>query len=372
MRIEALTFFRFIAAFIVVVFHFGRETELANLGIRLITAGPQMVTFFFALSGFVMLVAHSNKPNETLRNYYVSRIARIAPVYLLSYVLLAMTASIDMTPLILSLTFTQAWIPPYPLIPNAPAWSLSVEMFFYLTFPLILFIINKYKVKTVTLVIFTLLIYIITQTVLSKLMVPPFYKGFPSVSHDLIYYFPLSHYCSFLIGVSGGVVYIRNIEFFNNKGLVQLALFLAASVLTYYLFQYPEFLSNLIGHPLAYGSSFYSLLFIILILSIASSKNMITRILSLGGLVFLGEISYSLYILQRPIYNLYKKYISSNLTLDVNNDFYLFVVILTAISAIVYLVLEKPSKKAILKFNKHITRTISNKSYRQTAEAAAD
>ncbi|MBT3880231.1 MAG: hypothetical protein HON76_21990 [Candidatus Scalindua sp.] len=58
MRVEILTFFRFIAAVIVVIFHFGRDATGFS---GVLIAGPQMVTFFLVLSGFVMTLSYLNK-----------------------------------------------------------------------------------------------------------------------------------------------------------------------------------------------------------------------------------------------------------------------------------------------------------------------
>ena len=77
-RIESLTFLRFVAAFIVVVFHFGRSTGLAQIARPAIISGPQMVTFFFVLSGFVLMVAYYPR-NVTSATFYLARFARIAP-----------------------------------------------------------------------------------------------------------------------------------------------------------------------------------------------------------------------------------------------------------------------------------------------------
>jgi len=58
MRIEELTFFRFLAAAIVVASHFNQDaTGLTGA----LVAGPEMVTFFFVLSGFVMGIAYLKK-----------------------------------------------------------------------------------------------------------------------------------------------------------------------------------------------------------------------------------------------------------------------------------------------------------------------
>jgi peptidoglycan/LPS O-acetylase OafA/YrhL len=72
MKIDALTPLRFIAAAVVVIFHFGLK---GSDYIGFFSAGPQMVSFFFVLSGFVMAFAHYEKPLD-LEPYYIARAAR--------------------------------------------------------------------------------------------------------------------------------------------------------------------------------------------------------------------------------------------------------------------------------------------------------
>ena len=367
-RIESLTFLRFIAAFIVVMFHYGENTVIANYANPFITAGPQMVSLFFVLSGFVMTVAYYNKNDWTLRDYYISRIARIVPVYLLalslSVYLFYGVANNNLTALLLSLIFLQSWFPPYPLSLNTPAWSLSVEVLFYLTFPFVLFAIKKSNISWKTLAILSLLFYFFTQAILSNLLNVGFYRGYPSTSHDLIYYFPLSHYCSFLLGVSGGFVYAKHMDWFNKTGFLSFVILMSALFVNYMSLQYPSTLTKMVGFPLAYSSSFYSLLFLLLILSLAYSKNIITRIMSMPFFVLLGEASYSLYILQKPLYNIYSVYISGYiykyLKMSPDERFYFFVFLLVAISIVSFYVIEKPGKQVILKLDAYLKeKTIS-------------
>ncbi len=365
MRVEALTFFRFLAAIIVVIFHYGKRTEIAHLFRPFITSGPQMVSFFFVLSGFVLMISHYNKTDESLGNYYISRIARIVPVYMLALLSIVYfkygTGNNNGIALLLSALFLQSWFPPYPLSFNGPGWSLSVEAFFYVTFPLIIFIIRQSQIKPMKLALLSVGFYIFTQALLSNLMTDKFYTGFPSASHDLIYYFPLSHYCSFLLGVTGGYVFIRNPKLFLKEGARPLIIMVLVLYITYYFLQNPTDLRDLAGIPLAYGSSFYSLLFIVMILGIAHSKNFITKSLSLPFLVLLGESSYALYILQAPLHMAYNKYILVHLKLSVNNGFYLYVLILILTSIIVFIFIEKPGKKIIFNINNLLNEKLSNR-----------
>ena len=121
MRVESLTFFRFIAAFIVVIFHFGAGTWFTKIFGRFVTAGPEMVSFFFVLSGFVMIISQINKVNFCTKKYYYGRIARIFPVYLIGLLIILpfkyyINPISHNTSLFLSVTFLQSWVSPYPYL----------------------------------------------------------------------------------------------------------------------------------------------------------------------------------------------------------------------------------------------------------------
>lgn len=363
MRIEALTFFRFLAAIFIVFFHFGRGTELAKYGGKFINSGPQMVTFFFVLSGFVMMVSHYNKTRQTLRTYYVSRIARIVPVYMFALVcFVSLRGSDDVAALLLSITFLQSWFPPYPLSLNFPGWALSVQALFYISFPLVLFLVRSSQITPKRFAFISLMFYFFTQAILSNLIRPGlFYAGYPSASHDLINYFPLSHYCSFLLGVSGGYIYVNGEKYIDQSPTFSTVRLLAASYLTYYLLQNPLTLRHLVGFPLAYGSSFYALLFLLLILSVAFSKNLITKLLSLPFLVLLGESSYSIYILQKPVHIVYSRYIAPHLELSNDGHFYFYALTLICISIFTFRLIERPGQRIVLKINAYLLTKASNK-----------
>ena len=77
MRIEQLTFIRFVAAISVVIHHFGLHIFPFNTSIllKIFKQGDLGVSFFFFLSGFVMIVAYHKKlkicviTNYILRNF---------------------------------------------------------------------------------------------------------------------------------------------------------------------------------------------------------------------------------------------------------------------------------------------------------------
>ena len=342
MRIEPLTFLRFVAALVVVIFHFGKDaTGLTGF----LVSGPQMVTFFFVLSGFVMAIAYGNKPRVALWPFLWARVARILPVYWVALGLVVLSylvrgKDVDAAALGLNLTLLQSWVPPFPTSLNSPGWSLSVEMFFYGVLPALLLFFNRLRCKPKVLAAWVVVFWLGTQVVLSTLLTR-IANGHDGSLHDLVYYFPPSHLCSFAMGLAGGLIF-RDREWSRSSGLGALLVSLAAGSLVVYCLDHPERVEAVVGHPLAFASSFYAPLFLVLILGVSASRWAWSDCLSWKPLVLLGEASYSLYILQVPIYQLYTKLLAGRLGLEPLANFIAYIAVLIAASVVSYLWFEKP------------------------------
>ena len=152
--LNALTGVRFLAALHVVAFHYAPREGLPAWLNRLLDGGPNSVTLFFILSGFVLAYSYLGAQDTARverRAFWVARFARVYPVYLLGLVLItppvvdaALRAAGGLTNEVLwklsssglaAFTLTQAWSPQAACVGNCPGWSLSVEAFFYLLFP---------------------------------------------------------------------------------------------------------------------------------------------------------------------------------------------------------------------------------------------
>lgn len=365
MKLDQLTFFRFLAAFIVVIFHYGGKTGLAGLAPGVLTAGPEMVCFFFVLSGFIMIVAYSSRDDFDKGSYLWARVARILPVYLLALFLSILFApaneAVDAPPLLLSLFFLQAWIPPYPLCLNAPGWSLSVEMFFYLIFPVILgYTLNRGTGKLLVIAAF---IWIASQSLLIYSLNSQFYTGTPSASHDLIYFFPLANLNSFLLGIAGGVLYVRFLTRIQFGSVLTATLTTGSLLLVLFTITKRDNLYNLANifslDRLSSASGLLSPIFLLLIIALSLEKGWLGQFFASKPLVFLGEISYSVYILQHPLHLIFNKYfavwVSAAFHVDKVQRFYFFSIGLVLTSALVYLVYEKPSRKLVVKFSQRFS-----------------
>lgn len=145
-HLRSLTSLRFAAALLVVVFHLSLVAPgLGGVG-RLAAAGYVGVTFFFVLSGFVL--TYSWDIDATASRFYRRRFARIYPVHLL-FIALAMvpwSPPPNWGALPANLALLQAWSPDDPVARSfsGVSWSLSCELFFYATFPLLVRLIWRW------------------------------------------------------------------------------------------------------------------------------------------------------------------------------------------------------------------------------------
>lgn len=345
MRIEQLTFLRFLAAAVVVIFHYG--VEATGLG-GFLTAGPQMVSFFFVLSGFVMTVAYGKRDIQ-VGAFWAARAARILPVYFLALALVIAAfmlsgTEIHSTAVVLNIFLVQSWIPPYPTSLNTPAWSLSVEAFFYFTFPFILVLIRRFSLSTGKMLFASIMLWLITQTVTTFVLSYGLYKGIYSASHDFIYYFPLSHFCSFFLGIAGGVLFLaKNTREPDTKNDFILLLLAAASLAALVVMINNEAaITQLFKLNFAYCSSFYSPLYLLLITSLSLCRSKVVHVLQAKPLVLLGNASYSLYMLQKPVHAAFLKFFTWNVTIPPLYDFLLYCVLLLVVSLASFLLFEHP------------------------------
>lgn len=274
--------------------------------------GGQAVTFFFVLSGFILTYSYYEENGRsglktTRREFWIARIARIYPVYALALAILiipyiygAFVSNVIpvwrfvggsvCVPLLL-----QAWVPPIAWEWNTPAWSLSVEAFFYAVFPLFLARLRNRKFSTKTL-IFSSMVFLAAFELWKRSAGISFVNAEtsrPSNTYLFFNAFPLFHLPAFLVGIGAGRIFLSEhwkMRIFSNK------MFLSVCVLVFFIFSLHEripsvFLSSLVSIPL----------FAFMIISAANSGGAIRNVLVHPWLVILGEASYGIYILHVPM-----------------------------------------------------------------------
>lgn len=348
MRIEQLTFTRFVAALAIVVFHFGSTAnpfafKYVNSFVSQLNSG---VSYFFMLSGFIMIISYWDKGVINWIDYIKNRMARVYPIYFIG-IFAALFISIikldvNLFDIFFNVIMMQSWIPGRALTGNPPGWSICVEFLFYCIFPFLFNLVYKPLIEKhlIKINLVVVLVFIFSQFIFLYFYNSSFYKGFPSQSHDMLFFFPLMHLSEFLIGNLAGLFFIKyGKDLIRNYDIPLVILVLI--------------LVTVLSFPLSGLSYFNGLLaFIIIpiILLLSMNNGKITQLFSRKSFVFLGEISYSLYILQFPFYVYLRHIVIYNVTVS----FFVKLFVLIIISSLTYLYIEKPLRRTIknLKFQK--------------------
>lgn len=363
-NIPALTGLRFVAAFLVAVAHAlailmnfsdaepaWRQRgvmELADIGMML----------FFVLSGFVIQYNYSTQIVEErsrgILNFMAARFARIYPFYIVSFLfVLLLTGYLDrlmdgnaeaidqfgkIVPFYLSLTHSWIYfvsgkfslIYQYPIF--SPAWSVSTEWFFYLTYPLICVTISRslsIRSKLVGAVAITLvwllliaIVRVITLPLNEQAAVRFGYLANANngLQHSflfwLVYFSPYSRIGEFILGCLTAAIFmdLRGIAVSGRERLVGRFILVGAlcGLIALYIalfwrpFPFPMSICPNLPLPLTayFAMSFSFAPFIALIIfCCARYETPVSKILSSRYLVLCGDASYSLYLLHFPVFS---------------------------------------------------------------------
>jgi len=309
-----LTGIRFFLALWVICFHqaqpngYLREAlaRLPNVIGDCFQTGYMAVGVFFILSGFVLSYSYDLAgawPPSRLAQFAVARFARIYPVYCLGLVIVApmvisghytgVRVVKDTVVAFLNLTLLQAWIPKLALSWNPPGWSLSGEAFFYCCFPLIgaaLWRLSRWR----TLAIAAILLWIASVIVPLLAFIGLGPEGILGNQFwtNLLAFNPLLRLPDFLLGIVLCRVFHEARGSLEGRGYW---LYLPGLVLELVAIAYGGFV------PLPLRSGLFLPIHCLAILGLALDGGSLARLLSTRPIVFLGQVSYSMYILHMPL-----------------------------------------------------------------------
>jgi peptidoglycan/LPS O-acetylase OafA/YrhL len=312
-RLPILTSIRFFAALHVVLFHL-RATKItfqSGLMGSIAELGYTGVSLFFVLSGFILVYTYQGRdvPPE---QFFRARFARIYPAYAFSLLLTApffvlgmyvfkvpfliWSAAHPVVSALSVLALLQAWNPLGALAWNAVAWSLSVEAFFYTVFPLVL---GWFARRGKSQIFLLLLLFWITSLTVSGgyMLLRP--DGLASVDSNVlnspwlnvVKFNPLARLPEFLLGMCGGMLFLRNSV--SRKWATPLVLGALAAILAV------AFFSPAIPYPILH-TGLLSGVFGALIYGFALGPSW-ANFLNTRLLVLFGDASYSLYLLHQTV-----------------------------------------------------------------------
>ncbi len=361
-QLGALTAVRFFAAIYVVLSHFGERFLPANwtLAIKFFSQGYIGVNFFFVLSGFILAYTylretHIGAASVDVRRFWVARFARIYPVlvvatlwsapFVLEHVMRESGAlkGILKTAIAIgaTLTLTHGWYLPSIMDLNSPSWSLSAEGFFYLLFPWLATRFTPQRDRSLfgwalalwPLAMLSAIFYMIGRPdgiVALNDRAEGAWLGF-------LLYAPIFRLGEFAMGIVLGILFLRGQARVPGWLAWPVALGIIVTLIALPDAMYPMLHNGLIDP-----------LFGLLILALASGHSSLERLLSKPWLMLLGEASYSLYILQEPIWRTLNK-IGDRLGLATLSPTFFAVYVLLAIgvSVLSYRLLEVPARNVL-------------------------
>jgi peptidoglycan/LPS O-acetylase OafA/YrhL len=314
-RLEALTGLRFLAAFHVVLFHAALwERWPGPDSVRHIaSAGYVAVGLFFMLSGFVLTYTHGGPDPVPRASFYAARFARIYPVYALSLLLalpFALRTHLEHGGLgrflaegLATVSLLQSWHPGFALAWNPPGWSLSVEAFFYASFPFLAPRLVVLSPRRTLAVMVGALLLLLALPVAWGLGTPEGWStryDTEGLWLDVLRYHPLVRLPEFVLGICLGRLFAHpplRAAFARHAGLLATS---AAGLILGVLALGPRVPYVLLHNGLLVPA------FAVLLLALATDEGLPARLLRHPGLVRLGEASYSLYILHTPLVMMFR------------------------------------------------------------------
>lgn len=286
--------FRFLAIFMVVVFHsniWSNELHGSNKSLlyKIIDMGNIGVHFFFVISGFIIAMpfiksfAQNRKIN--LGSYFMRRLTRLEPPYLIAmlgfYIAAIFLSTHNLSELInhylATIIYSHGFIFDTRSLINSVSWSLEIEIQFYIIAP-ILFLIFKIKRK----------IIVITSLSIVSILWPLLFDIMGYNYLNLLGYF---HYFTF--GALLCYIYL-NYKFTSSYLFDFFSLILFILIFTFF------------DHKQLFINYFLGIIIFLIYLFLLNSK-LIIKFFRLEIISTIGGMCYSIYLIHAPLTGYLKK-----------------------------------------------------------------
>lgn len=349
--IPALTGLRFVAALMVFFSHYPIQ-GLGELPTRLMLSGYVGVTFFFVLSGFIIthnyLDKFESEPLQNTPSYLWARFSRVYPLYILTMLFVWLQNDAH-GPFAIYLFAVQAWHSDIYVIQglNSPAWSISVEFFLYLFFPIIILIFIKSGIlrSGAKMLVVALLAVAIQLSLAAYFTIPPrndLALTHPDSAHQWLYNFPLPRALDFTLGVLAAAYYRKSKQAQNSHFIWHYSLYASLIAIALLISSKTHFLS-----AFSWSAS-YSGLFALLILSMAKTQtSKLSRFLSSKPAILLGEASFAFYLIHIIAFPMFQiglpRTLFSGLAFEL-----LFLGLIITMSIGLHISVEKPLRKLLI------------------------
>ena len=369
-RIDNLTSLRFFAALSIFLHHsiplgvdFSQYARGLNFG--------WTVSFFYVLSGFVLSYSRDGRIHnrKDIAMFIGERVFRLWPLHLVCglFVMLTLTAQGSFEQYYLFLTMQHSWVSQYytAFFLNGASWSISVEWYFYLMFPFII-LLNVRSLVALT----AAWIIIVTALMIAVSWYPRFFPFSPPTANlmqpgvtvaSFFHLFPPVRFAEFLIGMLTYHAYRRFPLSSRMATLVQIA---ALGLAALYVFNVP-WVSKRVYSTLPVviaqthtNSGLYPI-FACIVFAFAYQTGPLSRALSSRVLIYLGEISFSLYMVHQIVISIIAQQTDWALSWGSGVAVLVALAISLVASSALYEGLEKPS----LRWGKRLLRGASSRDH---------
>ena len=367
-HINSLAGLRFLAAMMVLFYHLDDflQTKVCHGHM-----GSTAVSFFFVLSGFILTYVYRDRLKwGGLKRFYFTRWARIWPLHavcLLWAAYMVPRQPVDFPGLRMASHWLllQSWIPDRAYIQsfNGVTWSISTEAFFYAMFPLFLLGgLKQFWLKYLGTIGFTALaLFAMTQAVATPGMITG------GNLYHISYFNPAMRLLEFVSGMATAHLFlssrIRSLSLLNisrwpvSLQTVAEVVVMTAAGLSYYILDHAGFfywitsglgLGNEACSWFAWcgGMPFHALCIFVF----AQSNGWLGRFLGAKPMVFLGEISFALYMVHRLVIWFLIKNFWTGSSLPYWAMVSSSVIMTLGFSALLFLLIEMPIKTALVNF----------------------
>ncbi|ENT2127126.1 acyltransferase family protein [Escherichia coli] len=309
--------------------------------------GYSGVTFFFILSGFILTYSFTislRNGNGSFVDFLAHRVFRIYPVHLLCLTVFIVGHSIlggGFSPNILSIIKNALLIQSYSVDKedyfsfNAVSWSISVEMFFYVSFCFIIFARKRMLALFAALILINV-IYMASYGEISD-----------AFSHWFFYINPFNRLPDFLIGIILCKLYFE----FKSKPSYLVLSFAEISSVVFILMSVYMVAKSQNSNGLQYDALFIpSMAFSILVFSF--NGGIISKIISNKVMILLGDASFSFYLVHTIVISTLSKFfnVSGLGAISVIKFIVMALFASLFISIMMYLFFEKPINNKLRKW----------------------
>jgi peptidoglycan/LPS O-acetylase OafA/YrhL len=348
--LPALTSLRFFAAALIVLGH-GGSTAYFDYAIHPIDV-RQAVSFFFVLSGFILAHVYGAADWRTQwRAFLAARIARVWPLHLVTALIALLTVAPlrdiqDALVTLCNLALLHAAVPltRWYYSVNSVSWTISTEMYFYLAFPFL--VVAILRRRAVGIVMPALLCAAMLALALVAHLSPV--ESDPGVTAwGVLYISPLARALEFASGILAYRLAMRRarVSSADATPLQAAALVLCAAAMLAAT-QAANALDAMAAAPIAVWvrTAAPFPFFALLIGVLARGGGMLSQALSARALVYLGEISYALYMIHQLVLRVGFLHAGALARAHPNLAYATYWAVALAAAALLYHAVERPAR----------------------------